>query len=94
MASRYQRHCRVSDRPETTHSKQSAAPRLSAYNSVVQFQAGEIIQRPLSLVLSALTPELFFTMFALRRTMATLAPHAASSLKQAGKVVCIGRNYA
>lgn len=32
-------------------------------------------------------------MFALRRTMATMAPQA-SVLKQAGKVVCIGRNYA
>lgn len=31
-------------------------------------------------------------MFALRRTMATMA--AQSPLKQAGKVVCIGRNYA
>ncbi|RSL39641.1 hypothetical protein CEP53_013910 [Fusarium sp. AF-6] len=33
-------------------------------------------------------------MFALRRTMASLAPQATSSLKQAGKVVCIGRNFA
>ncbi|KAG5788380.1 hypothetical protein H9Q69_012562 [Fusarium xylarioides] len=33
-------------------------------------------------------------MFALRRTMATMAPQATSSLKQAGKVVCIGRNFA
>ncbi|KAI9171259.1 3-hydroxyanthranilate 3 4-dioxygenase [Paramyrothecium foliicola] len=33
------------------------------------------------------------TMFALRRTMATMAAQS-SSLKQAGKVVCIGRNYA
>ncbi|QPH00928.1 hypothetical protein C2857_005041 [Epichloe festucae Fl1] len=35
-------------------------------------------------------------MFALRRTMATTAaaPSAASALRQAGKVVCIGRNYA
>lgn len=32
-------------------------------------------------------------MFGLRRTMATMASNA-SSLKQAGKVVCIGRNYA
>ncbi|KAK2591252.1 hypothetical protein QQS21_011060 [Conoideocrella luteorostrata] len=32
-------------------------------------------------------------MFALRRTMATMAA-APSVLKQAGKVVCIGRNYA
>lgn len=32
-------------------------------------------------------------MFAFRRTMASLAPQA-SSLKQAGKVVCIGRNFA
>lgn len=32
-------------------------------------------------------------MFVFRRTMATLAPQAGS-LKQAGKVVCIGRNYA
>ncbi|OAR05786.1 hypothetical protein LLEC1_05311, partial [Akanthomyces lecanii] len=32
-------------------------------------------------------------MFALRRTMATMSPQA-SILKQAGKVVCIGRNYA
>ncbi|PTD09146.1 hypothetical protein HYE67_007220 [Fusarium culmorum] len=33
-------------------------------------------------------------MFALRRTMANLAPQASSSLKQAGKVICIGRNFA
>lgn len=33
-------------------------------------------------------------MFGLRRTMANLAPQASSSLKQAGKVVCIGRNFA
>ncbi|KAL6869938.1 hypothetical protein ACO1O0_001273 [Amphichorda felina] len=33
-------------------------------------------------------------MFAFRRTMATMGPQASSSLKQAGKVVCIGRNYA
>lgn len=33
------------------------------------------------------------TMFGLRRSMATVASQA-SSLKQAGKVVCIGRNYA
>jgi 2-keto-4-pentenoate hydratase/2-oxohepta-3-ene-1,7-dioic acid hydratase in catechol pathway len=33
-----------------------------------------------------------FAMHALRRTMATMA--AQSPLKQAGKVVCIGRNYA
>jgi acylpyruvate hydrolase len=32
-------------------------------------------------------------MFALRRTMATMA-RQTSSLKQAGKVICIGRNYA
>lgn len=32
-------------------------------------------------------------MFGLRRTMATVAS-AQSPLKQAGKVVCIGRNYA
>ncbi|KAM3499859.1 hypothetical protein MY10362_006916 [Beauveria mimosiformis] len=32
-------------------------------------------------------------MFALRRTLATMSPQA-SILKQAGKVVCIGRNYA
>ncbi|OAA78177.1 2-keto-4-pentenoate hydratase [Akanthomyces lecanii RCEF 1005] len=32
-------------------------------------------------------------MFALRRTMAMMSPQA-SILKQAGKVVCIGRNYA
>ncbi|KAI5466281.1 fumarylacetoacetate hydrolase [Mariannaea sp. PMI_226] len=32
-------------------------------------------------------------MFAFRRTLATLAPQA-SALKQAGKVVCIGRNFA
>lgn len=37
---------------------------------------------------------LTITMFAFRRTMATMAPQASSSLKQAGKVVCIGRNYA
>ena len=33
------------------------------------------------------------TMFALRRTMATMAAQG-SPFKQAGKVVCIGRNYA
>lgn len=32
-------------------------------------------------------------MFGLARSMATVAG-GASSLKQAGKVVCIGRNYA
>lgn len=32
-------------------------------------------------------------MFGLRRSMATVASQA-SQLKQAGKVVCIGRNYA
>lgn len=32
-------------------------------------------------------------MFAFRRTMATMAAQS-SSLKEAGKVVCIGRNYA
>jgi hypothetical protein len=32
-------------------------------------------------------------MYAFRRTMATMAPQA-SALKQAGKVVCIGRNFA
>jgi hypothetical protein len=29
-----------------------------------------------------------------RYTMARLAPQTLGSLKQAGKVVCIGRNYA
>ncbi|KAL7909304.1 hypothetical protein GGI35DRAFT_449543 [Trichoderma velutinum] len=33
-------------------------------------------------------------MFGLRRSMATAASQASLSLKQAGKVVCIGRNYA
>ena len=32
-------------------------------------------------------------MFALRRSMAMMAAQT-SALKQAGKVVCIGRNYA
>lgn len=34
------------------------------------------------------------TMFGLGRSMATAASQASLSLKQAGKVVCIGRNYA
>jgi 2-keto-4-pentenoate hydratase/2-oxohepta-3-ene-1,7-dioic acid hydratase in catechol pathway len=33
-------------------------------------------------------------MFAFRRSMVFMAAQASSPLRQAGKVVCIGRNYA